>query len=402
MEQDLLDILRGRARALLARRVIEAAVVAATAGSLCAAAAAAAWALAPLLPYVASILAAAPLLFGVAMLVLPGIGRRAGLDRTLAFVVAAFCIAVGAGAAGCIASGMYAGLPKAAIGAALVPLGALAGAVAAAVRGASAIEVALLIDRRARLDERMGTAAELASTGRDETPAAACLRDQAVAALRGRASRVSFWSRGRATVAAAGLAVVLCATVTLLPDLHRDPTGPLAGLTERRRQQLAARALRAATNERTDPAQAADLARLAQAVKALDESEFDRIVRRLKKAGFSVVDVLGAALAAGSGRSGGPGDGAGDNGGESGQNDGSHTASRPGLPAGGDVLAWSPTEIKGEPATARASVGPGRFVPFETTWAVARDRAADALRRGDLPPRHRRLVRDFFAGPRAR
>ena len=176
---------------------------------------------------------------------------------------------------------------------AAAPLGALAGVAAAMAAGMDRRRVAMVLDRRAHLRERMATAAEMARRHADD-PVARYVYAQALAtAGRQGAEGVSLWSRTRRTPAAMALAVLLCVVVTsltagpirdqLLQELPANLSAARIAMTPPERRDTARKLQILAGHVRTK----ADMARmLRQTAAALEQrpEAFDRALKELEAA----------------------------------------------------------------------------------------------------------------------
>jgi len=425
VRQAVLTILQRAARKLLLTRALEAAAAAATAGGLSAAAVILAWTIGDALLVLGVAVCALPVGWGGAMLLLPSRSRRAlGLGRETAAVIASLSVLAGAAAGALLLSGWYAAVPRGAAAAALLIAFAPAGALGCLVRGVSPLRVARYLDARAGLRERLATAAELAlgPTARSASaPAAEAVYAQALAALRSaRPQRDPMWRRTRRTAAALALAVLLCGTLLLLPSRPAEDrygaarlADALGRMSPEDRERLA-KAFAAAVQPTTDPEVAANLLGCAQVVRVNDPAELERMLDKLRRAGFRPLSVVPGDLlaAAGIGASG-----AGD---ATARKDDAERAAHSGAPPDanrpadpnaesaaraferGVVRVYDPRYSRVSPpgaaaADANAAARNGRaFRPYSDAWTAARRRSADALASNRVPFEYRPIVRRFF------
>jgi len=414
--------LRIEARKLLWTRAAEAAAVTAGAGGLTAAALQVAWFVAPRSVTVAGAMGALPVLLGLAAM-LPSARKVLRCTRRLSIAVAAILVAGGAAGIGAVLAGADQLLPALALPVIGIGLGGVVGVVVVVASGVSLQEAAVFLDVRFKLGERLSTAAELADSQQSRTPFAAVVDSQAWDALQGsRPHKRPFWKRTRATAGALTLIVLLCAAVAFLPGPSTQPGElDLAALAEDfqtmqppEQQELARRLLDVAELAAHDPEL---LAALTAAATAAGEQEVDQLTdalgrarRALLEAGGGGDDIAKAlALAVGQGdadsaaerataRQTGP------------------AGERPEIsqtsPAGQDDLVrwthvWDPQYAQHlashdgpedanaveSPAEAPAPAG---LLPYDAAWRAARQRAAQALDRGQVPPRCRELVKAYF------
>jgi len=421
MPDEVLGILKAAARRLLLVRAAESAAVGAIAAALSAAACEMAWTVGWLSPAAAAGICAAPVLFAAWLAASPRLRRRLALSAGAACAVVAICGAGGLAGALAVLDGLYAEVPKLLVPAILVPAGALAAAAVSFARGVSPVQAAVFHDVQLGLEERLGTAAELAASARRDDPFARCVYAQALAAARGgRIASRPVWRRSRATAGALGLSVALCVALALLPtwgrvDVQRSFELIRAGaadLTPAKRKDLVETLRRLAELAREDPAirkllrEAAEAAAREQglpekleelegALANADDAEAARIAREL------------LAAASPGGTSGGPN-------GAAGPPHAGGDANRPLVPDANSIVgdgAEKPllarvyvydksyrgiADANAPPPGRRVAVGQGALVPLDDAWSAARDRASAALAAGSVPAEYRRLVRRFF------
>ena len=414
--QDVLSVVRAAAGRVLLRRALEWATVTAAAAAFGAAAMELAAAITGAGRILALLVCLAAVAAGAALALAPAVRRAMSLERALAILAAIACVLPAVVWAGCLLVGWQRRLPAPLLAGAAVVCGALLGAIARIVRGVSLREAAVLWDLRGRLDERLSTAVELASSPRRHEPSADVVYSQAVTAarrkpLRGRA----LWKRSGATAAALGLALALCATLAFLP-VHEvrtplpDALTALAETFERataRQQRRLISAFRTAGRDAAAGELAADLVAAATAVEAKDADRLRRALTRIEEqlrqvdprqrerllrellAAADIGDSLGEDTVAGVDNSV-----AGDD----------HPGPATSTDGGTVVAVYDPLYDELLPGKTEGVVGerpplapqPGT-VPLERAWLVARDRAEAALVQGRVPGEYRRLVRDFFS-----
>lgn len=279
----------------------------------------------------------------------------------------------------------------------LLSEGVIIGCGRALLAGATPMEAAALVDARRNLAERFATAVELAESDRRDGPVAETCRRQAMAALGDRPlAGVSFWRRTRRTAGALGLVFVLTAALAMLGALRSSSRPALAGMDGKQRQRLAAELRRGAGSADRESVRQA-LAAAATAVEVMDEEELTRLLTQLRADGVELVqltpqevrDVLGLAEETAS-----P-DGGADGGDETtGSADGNAAPH-----AAGGVTVYDPLfsgSLAGDPRAGDAAAN-GSAVSYKDAWDHARRRTMASLRRGDVPPAYRDIIRRYFA-----
>ena len=192
---------------MLAARAAEAAAVGGIAGGLTAAALMAARILLGRYPAGAVALCALPLVAG--LIVAASRRSRAALhaQSPVAWAAAAVLLGCGAGGLAAALAGLFEHVPKNWLFL-ILPAGSLLPAVVAVASAAPLGRVAMDVDRRADLGERLSTAWELLAR-EDDAPFAAAVQGQAIDQLARRdLKHVRFWNRTRATIGALGLAAL--------------------------------------------------------------------------------------------------------------------------------------------------------------------------------------------------
>jgi len=414
MREEVLDILRTAARKLATVRSAEAAAVTATTAGACAAVAQVAWLIAWPRPLAATLLCLLPAAAGAALLARRALGRALGLSRRTAAVVAVICLAIAAMTAAMVLTGRHLDVPQWALPLALIPAGAIVGAAATWIAGVSIRRAAVYLDQRGRFGERLSTAAELAESDQRDQPYAHCVYAQARDAIRrAEPAQLAMWRRGRPTVGALGLVVLLCGVLCFV-----RPAGPaefvgrlqaaadqLKTMSASRRARLAEALREAARELPDDPVLTEQLLAGAKAVEVGDDESLRRAAaameQRLREAGRGVSGPAAEKLlaAAGAGRDERP---ARDNGSPRRAPRTAPARSRvPETIRGETVRVYHPDYAKlvgpdGAIGTGAGAEDSAAFLDRDRAWTLARERAAGALAEGQVPTRYRGLVRAFF------
>jgi hypothetical protein len=417
MNEELLSILRSARRKLVATRALESAAAMMILGA----------ALCVTIPLVTLLTQGRSLGLGflagvaVAAILMPcifGLARYLGGGRALNSPLLYIRVFILIGFFARLES-LCAGLPKVVFPAMVVLSGAAIGAATGLLCWPDLRRVAVMVDAKAGLRERVSTAAELALSGQPLPPSAPVVFEQALAALREkRPHRLPMWSASRALPAFLGLALVMCLAVALMPetgpsaprDRIRQFSQDVPTLTAEQRQRLAEAFREAAGRPSAAPNISAELLKAAAIVEVKDAQELQRILQKLQEAGYEPLgavppEVLAAAkLPAPS--TPGEGPGGGRPGTEEAQHDGGpgmpRDANQAPSPAGSYVRVYDPRyaafATRGGGGESNAPAGaPRATVPYADAWSAARAKALDDAERGDVPPAYRRLVRDFFA-----
>ena len=404
MRSEVIAILRRAARKLLLTRSAESAAAAGTAGALAAAAIIMAVTVAQSSQAIALAICALPVAAGLALALSRRLTPALGLDRPCAIWIALVALAAGGGGAAIIISGRCDLLPRTMTAAALTAVAIVGGWLARMVRGVSLEDAAEFLDGRATLNERLATAVYLTQDHPRTGAMARAVFSQALAALHDRRPhKAPMWRRTRAAAAALVLAVLVCAAVALLPGRGgpdvRELAVALGQMSPRQRARIAEALLRAARS--ADPRLAEALAGAAKLIQVEDADAVAKTIRKLREQGFSLVTVIPAELLVAAGLGGGGGDTAKQAGlrpanGVARHTDDGNIAPAPASdPNARRVLVYDPNYDT--PATSALSRPPAdALVPYDTAWSAARDRAARALARGNVPARYRPIVRAFF------
>lgn len=433
MRERIVDILGRFRRQVVAVRSAEAAAVAGAAGALAAAFLMVARILTARHPAIAAGLCAAPLAGGMALAAWGRARRRLNAQPMIQWCLPALLMVCGAAALAAQVAGLMQAVPKNL----LILIAPAAAAVAAGLvlaRPAPVGSVAALLDRRARLAERLSTAWELHQR-RDGSAFARAVQHQAALAAKTPAlSRVRFWDRTRATAGALGLALAVAALMLPWEPLESPharqarlwrQAGPQAAeLLEMnlpildaetiasakdlpghlRRLEALTASLRSARPEEAAEWQGRviELDRIAQALREVIRSgradpTATRRIRRLLEAIERASTELAEAMAAGGAELARAG--------AEGVEPDQVTPARPAqTQPSGWTTVFNPqyVELLG-PTTASApgdggpAVEPPPQVPYDRQWAAARARAADALGKAPLPGPYRQLIRDFYS-----
>jgi hypothetical protein len=322
----------------------------------------------------------------------------------------------------------------------LVPLGALAAAAGAALRGVTLAQAALYHDIRFGLAERLTTAAELAdppargahgpgrgSGGGPDVQVARWVFGQAVGvAQRAELPRRGLWRRTRATAGAVVLAASLCTVLAMIwppgsarasADSFDDIRDRVRVLDPREKRQLVEALQRLAEQVERDPALRRRL--LAAAAAAEKDQQLDRRLAELQDAVADADDAQAAAIARAIlravGLPAGPDEGGGGQGGAGAAQLASNgkavppaptidpntlDANRAEMPLPARTLvynaAYAGVADANAPAAPPGAATATQFVSFDDAWSQARARAAEALRADTIPPEYRDIVRRFF------
>ena len=419
----VLAILRAAARRLAAVRAVEAAAVGAVTAGLSAAACQAGILAARQSVAAGIVLAFVPVLAVAALFRWPAIRRTFRLgagDLVLVAGVAFLCSVAGALT---ILAGRILPDPILLLPAVLVPLAGVLGAVSAMLRRPTLAQAALYHDVRFGLAERLSTASQLAVTS-DDPQVAACVFDQALdAARRAKIARRGLWRRTRATAGALVLGMALCAVLALVSPAGSARASAaslgevrqhLRVLTDQEKKQLVLALRQLADRVAADPELRRRL--LAAAEAAEKDQAVDRRLAELQDAVASADDAEAARIAAAILRAVGlkaPDDGNGGGGAATPrvtngtQNDSAVgdiniaelDANTSEKPLAARTLIYNPDYAAVTDANAPEAGTPARprpFVTYADAWSAARSRAAEALRTGTVPARHRDLVRRFF------
>ncbi len=416
MKQHVLDILSQARRRLLAARAIGAAAVLVATAAMAAASLEAAWAMRGL-PYDLGLLSCAlPLIAGLLLLLVPLKATLPRLQTPLAFLVAGLLIATGVAGVLVFATSVNERIPRAMIPIVLLPAAALAAVLLAYLRPPSLRQVAVMLDLRLDLRERLSTAMELIERGSAGLQVAgAGLSEVIFAQAAGQArkagvERMRFESVSRPAAGALGLSVLL-AIVLLAPGSEGERFyansaeigEAFATMSPQQKHGLAEELARAAASAPTlqdsrDLRKAADAAShddpqaLKEAVARLDDAIKKGILKVVKVESPEAVAGRMEDATNGSGPSAikpPPGNKAAAAG---------NSAGPANLPDAALVLVRPPDKTftgNQAPAAGNSPEG-GSYVSFDKAWERAVSQANQSLRDGQVPPRCQQLVRDYF------
>ncbi len=408
MRQDVLAILKTSARRMLVVRAAEAAALGAIAGGIACAGAQAAMLIDAPAALAAIVAVALPVAAAIAMILWRGVGRILALGRHMRYLLAVemvlFCVV----AVFLVASGGLAEVHRLWLAVVGIPVGAAIPAGVVLLRGQSLRDAAMHLDSKFALAERLSTAAELARAQAPEQPrfAAEVYAQAAQVAREKQLLRVSLASRGRPTIGALGLVILLCLALGLVAvrDRHavladiRDVVAGAQEMTPAQRQELARRLLAAAQAAGKEQDAAAALQSAALAAQAKDPDVLKEAMRRLEQmvasgqVKLSLVPDLSPSATRVADSFGG--------GGASGRWDDTAAVPRPLPPAikpDAMQLIYHPgysNLVTSAPSP--SAVGAGAYWDFDQAWNSARLRASQRLRANQVPPQYRQLVRDFF------
>ena len=424
MHERLMGILTRQRRRLTASRAAEAAAVGAIASSLTLAMILAGRILAGRLPLAAMLACGSPMLAGVALASSRRLRSALHPQPAAAYAVAGVMFVCGTGA---LAMAMGPGLtilPRAWL-LLLIPAGAIIPAGAAMAAGASLAGVAMDVDRRAGLRERLSTAWELVSSQQDG-PFAAAIEAQAVEQASGRLGGIHFWTRTRATAGALGLAIL--AALLMLPW---EPLESPEAARRRRWLEVSARAGQALSDSLAaaaeavaggQPALVGEVRRLEELAAALREGraelaenwrgavvDLDDLAKALAEAmeaqGVTpeARERMAALLAAVERASAEIVAAMAEDPPVKPVTDVAQTTRPAPVRPAAWVSVYDPGYASSDPPSATApstsNGGPetSTHLPFDEAWMVARRRAGESIRSGAVPARYRPLIRDFFA-----
>jgi hypothetical protein len=334
----------------------------------------------------------------------------------LARAVAAMLIAVGVAGTLVFLSPARQGIPAILIPAALLPAAALSAVAFVYLRPPSLRQVAMMLDLRLNLRERLSTAMELIERGSaGEHLAEAGLSEVifAQAAARAREAgveRTRFESVSRPAAGAMGLSVLLAVALLALPGEGRRFYGnseeidsAFANMSPQEKHTLAEELAIAAKSAPT-PQTGRDLQKAADAAMRDDPQAMKEAVARLNhliEIGLlKVVKVESPEAVAGRMEDVTNGSPPIANTPQPGNSAGANANAAPAANSPDTVLVTPPPPAKallGNQATsAGGSAGGGSYVSFDKAWEQAVSQANQSLRDGQVPPRCQQLVRDYF------
>jgi len=402
---EVADILVAARRRLAAVRTVESAGLAALAAAVGAFGAVAGWTLAYRWPAAALMLCALPMIGAVGVL-LPGLAARWRITAVQRGLMAGVLVACVVASVAGVSSGVYLQLPRAVWLINIFPAGVLGALVGLAVRPSMAT-AAMLLDERLGLHERLATSADLLAQRRDDAMAKAVYEQSAAAARATGVEGARLWSRGRRTAGALALATLACLTLLLFPAYG---PGPLAAsldslasqapdMTPDQMQRLANELRHTAQDnpsagrliqEAADAAQAGDKELLAQSLQDL---------AKLIEAGKIVLVKVPDTIQEGTlPYSPGTDHGAVAAGNEAGNRPTSNPADTIDPARTEVVFHRDYANVANVPAnaSARSTQTQSGYMSFDAAWDKARAQASQSLSNGQVPPKYRPLVRDFF------
>ena len=398
-------ILVAARRRLAAVRTVESAALAALAAALGALGAVAGWTLAYRWPVAGLVLCAAPAA-GAAGVFLPGLATRWRISAVQRGLMAGVLLACVAASVAGVSTGLYLQLPRAAWLINILLAGVLGSLVGLVVRPSIAT-VAMLLDERLGLHERLATSADLLACQRDDAMAKAVYDQSSAAARATGVERASLWSRGRGTAGALALTTLACLTLLLFPAYGPGPlvvsfdnlASQTPDMTPDQMQRLANELRHTAQDnpsagrliqEAADAAQAGDKELLAQSLRDLA-----RLIEAGKIVLVKVPDTIQEGTLPYS-----PGTDADTV--AAGNETGNYPASTP-----ADTVDPARTEVVFHRDYANLANAPGNaavrstqaqsgYMSFDAAWDKARAQASQSLSNGHVPPKYRPLVREFF------
>ncbi|MCK4624913.1 MAG: hypothetical protein KAV00_06360, partial [Phycisphaerae bacterium] len=222
MTDRILSILGVFRRRLVLIRAVEASAIVATASGLSAATMMGAWTLAGKFTLAAALLCALPLVAGVVLTIKKRLRYGLHSEQVIQWFVIILLTACGFAGLLCVLTGAYVNLAKNWLFL-IFPAGAIFAFVVVLIRGVRLQHVAVWVDKRADLRERLSTALELIESGESDSDFgfARAVHDQAIAAAdEPRLGRVGFWTAARATGGALGLTTVAVVLMLVVEPLE--------------------------------------------------------------------------------------------------------------------------------------------------------------------------------------
>lgn len=263
----------------------------------------------------------------------------------------------------------------------LIPLAAAAGAAVALLRPIKLRQAGRCLDSRAHLHDMLATAAELIESPHAEESVVRVVCTQALrAAERADALKVPLWSHTRATAAALGLSVLLCAAATALAATTggrqlSETVSTVRRMTPQQRERFAA-ALREAAQHAGLDEDAPTVADAADAARNADADQLRRALAELRRAGMDT-----SALSRRDTQPPEPPD--------------EFTGAEPETPDVNEVAKEAALRVYSPPSAQDAEID-DEPESFRSAWSRARARADESLAAGRIPPRYRPLVRRYF------
>lgn len=334
---------------------------------------------------------------------LSGTARRLLAARTLDFA-ACGAIAGAAVAAGALFISILFSLPLVSTWWFLMPLaGGAAAAFFSLVKGTGIIAAGIFLDLAFDAREQFSTAGELAERRADSDPARYIYR-LAVAGHERLPRNINYHRRGRKTLALLLLVLLLCFVVQLTAAGITEPApsnpaflADIRGMTPAEREKLAAdiRALSGGYSESEREA----LEQLAAIADAPDDEAIDALLRKLDRSRIDLAELVAVEIPSLPGESGTT-----DSSRAAGAEKEGVGGATP--PAGNNRSAGTVTipvynpryaaARNGSAAAPAAAARLNRELDAGQSWGRARRTAAAMIRAGDIPVEYRTILRSFF------
>ena len=415
MREQVVDILsQARRRLLVARTAGAAAVLVATA-AMASASLEVGWALSSLSYGLGLCACSLPMIAGLLLLLAPIKLSLPRLRAPLSRMAAAMLIVVGVAGMLVFLSPVRHGIPTVLIPAGLLPAGALLAVIFVCIRPPSLRQVAVMLDLRLNLRERLSTAMELIERGSAGSQVAeAGLSEVIFTQAAGQArkagvERVRFDSVSRSAAGALGLSVLLAVALLGLPGegqqfyaTSAEIDSAFANMTPKQKHDLAEELAKAAKSAPT-PQDRKDLEKASEAALRDDPQAMKEAVARLNdligKGILKVVMVQSPEAVEGHVADVPNDSGAIANTPPPGNQPSAAGNSSPPSNSPGAALVMPPPgkSSPNNPAPAAGNLPEaGSYVPFDKAWEQAVSQANQSLRDGQVPPRCQQLVRDYF------
>jgi hypothetical protein len=288
----------------------------------------------------------------------------------------------------------------------IVAVGAAVGPLPALLKGVSVRQAAVWLDRQLGTKDRIATAVEKLQTDApltDETELIVTQADRSAEA--GSPPGRAYWRRTRVTAALTGLALAVSVLAGVLagPPESDEFTTRLALVADRleraQRREIATAMRNAARSADPDKARLLREAAIVM-VDAEDRDRLAKLLEELRRRGYDVREDVPRQVLEALAKMGGDGDAASATGTD---DDRSRTdiETDPNESDGPGRLVFSPTAGEDNPTDANAATRAIRPepLPWEQAWSRARQRAADALTGGRVPPRYRELIERYYERP---
>jgi hypothetical protein len=413
MREQVLDILsQARRRLLVSRTAGVAAALVATA-AMASASLEVGWALAATQSGLGLCACALPMIAGLLLLLAPIKLSLPRLRAPLPRVAAALLLAVGLAGIFVYLWPLREKIPAILIPAVLLPAAALLAVVFVRIRPVSLQQVAVMLDLRLNLRERLSTAMELIERG--SQVAGAGLSEVIFAQAAGQArkagvERMRFESVSRPAAGALGLSVLLAVALLSLGGEGRrfynnaDEVDSAFTKMSPKQKHTLAEELAAAAKSAPTPQDKQDLQKASDAALRDDPQAMKEAVARLndliEKGILKVVNVGSPEAVEGpvTDVTNEPGPVA--NTPPPGNQASAVANSPPPANSPDNALVLMPPSGKASPDNQAPAAGAapegGTYVSFDKAWEQAVSQANQSLRDGQVPPRCRQLVRDYF------